>query len=143
MTDMTSQLETQTSLEELLARQYTFHVIASEDGGYVILYPDLPGCMSQVDSVDEIPEVAEEIRILWLETAHQLGHPVSPPSYPEEYSGKFNVRLPRSLHRELAEAAKEEGVSLNQYVTMLLSRGNAQARIEALLSERPESRKAS
>ncbi len=140
---MTTAPGTNASLEELLAREYTFHVIADEEGGYVIVYPDLPGCMSQVDSVDEIPEVAEEIRILWLETAHQLGHPVSPPSYPEEYSGKFNVRLPKSLHRELAEAAKDEGVSLNQYVTMLLSRGNAQARIESLLGELPEARKAS
>lgn len=143
MTEMTTAPGTNASLEELLAREYTFHVIADEEGGYVIVYPDLPGCMSQVDSVDEIPEVAEEIRILWLETAHQLGHPVSPPSYPEEYSGKFNVRLPKSLHRELAEAAKDEGVSLNQYVTMLLSRGNAQARIESLLGELPEARKAS
>jgi antitoxin HicB len=143
MTEMTTAPGTNESLEELLARQYTVHVIADEEGGYVIVYPDLPGCMSQVDSVDEIPGVAEEIRILWLETAHQLGHPVSPPSYPEEYSGKFNLRLPKSLHRELAESAKAEGVSLNQYVTMLLSRGNAQARIESLLGERPETRKAS
>lgn len=140
---MTAAPEPSVPLEELLAREYTFHVIADEEGGYVIVYPDLPGCMSQVDSVDEIPEVAEEIRILWLETAHQLGHPVSPPSYPEEYSGRFNLRLPKSLHRELAESAKDEGVSLNQYVTMLLSRGNAQARIESLLGERPEARKAS
>ena len=132
-----------TPLEEVLARQYTFHVIAAEEGGYVILYPDLPGCMSQVDSVDEVPAVAEEIRTLWLETEHELGHSLPAPSYPEEYSGKFNLRLPKSLHRELAEAAKDEGVSLNQYVTMLLSRGNAQARIESLLGERPETRQAS
>lgn len=113
------------SLEELLARQYTFHVLAAEEGGYVLMFPDLPGCFTQVESISEIPEAAEEIRTLWLETEHQLGHSLPPPSYPEEHSGKFNLRLPKSLHRELAEAAKEDGVSLNQYVTVLLSRGNA------------------
>lgn len=133
------------TLEQALSIEYTFNVIAAEEGGYVLIFPDLPGCISQVESISEIPEVAEEIRTLWLETEHQLGHSLPPPSYPEEYSGKFNLRLPKSLHRELAEAAKDEGVSLNQYVTMLLSRGNAQARIESLLAERPEpgARKAS
>src|ERR1700689_3368295 len=33
-----------------------------------------------------------------------------------EYSGKFNVRLPRSLHAALASEAQAEGVSLNQLV---------------------------
>lgn len=131
------------TLEQALAIEYPFHVIAAEEGGYVLVFPDLPGCISQVESIDEIPGVAEEIRTLWLETEHQLGHSLPPPSYPEEYSGKFNVRLPKSLHRELAEAAKADGVSLNQYVTMLLSRGNAQARIESLLTQPTEARKAS
>lgn len=32
------------------------------------------------------------------------------------YSGKVLVRLPSTLHRDLAEAAEEEGVSLNQFI---------------------------
>lgn len=40
----------------------------------------------------------------------------------EEYSGKLVLRIPRSLHRELKEAAKMEGVSLNQYMLYKLSR---------------------
>lgn len=40
----------------------------------------------------------------------------------EEYSGKFLVRLPKSLHRQLAEEAEREGVSLNQWITAILSR---------------------
>jgi predicted HicB family RNase H-like nuclease len=34
----------------------------------------------------------------------------------QSYSGRFSVRLPRYLHRHLAEVAKEQGVSLNQFV---------------------------
>lgn len=40
----------------------------------------------------------------------------------EDYSGRLVVRLPRSLHRQLKEAAAVEGVSLNQYMIYKLSR---------------------
>lgn len=74
--------------------------------------------------------MADEARTLWIETEYESGHKIPLPSYPEEYSGKFNLRLPRSLHRSLAEAAEGEGVSLNQYVVQLLARGDSQARLE-------------
>jgi hypothetical protein len=40
----------------------------------------------------------------------------------EDYSGKFTVRLPRSLHQALVDRAEKEGVSLNLFVTNALSR---------------------
>ncbi|MBI3977673.1 MAG: type II toxin-antitoxin system HicB family antitoxin [Chloroflexi bacterium] len=118
--------ETGRSLDEYLALGYPFHAIADPDGGYVITFPDLPGCITQADRIEEIPAMAEDARRLWLESEYEDGHDIPLPSYPEEYSGKFNVRLPRSLHRQLAEAAQREGVSLNHYVTTLLSRGLGQ-----------------
>lgn len=121
------------TLEEYLALEYPFHVVADREGGYVILYPDLPGCVTQVERLDEIPEAAEEIRCLWIETEYAEGADIPLPSYPEEYSGKFNLRLPKSLHRELAEAAEREGVSLNQYVVMLLSRRDVEVGVERRL----------
>lgn len=39
----------------------------------------------------------------------------------EDYSGKLVLRIPRSLHRALKEAAEMEGVSLNQYMLYKLS----------------------
>ncbi|MBI2941038.1 MAG: toxin-antitoxin system HicB family antitoxin [Chloroflexi bacterium] len=121
-------------LQEYLLLQYPFHVVADPDGGYVILFPDLPGCMTQVERIEEIPAAAEEIRTLWLETEHAAGADIPLPSYPEEYSGKFNVRLPKSLHRKLAEGAERQGVSLNQYMVDLLARGDALARVEQRLA---------
>lgn len=38
------------------------------------------------------------------------------------YSGKVNLRMPRSLHRDLARRAGEEGVSLNQFMVVALAR---------------------
>ncbi len=43
----------------------------------------------------------------------------------EDYSGQFKLRLPRSLHRLLAEHSKREGISMNQYCVYLLSRNDA------------------
>jgi antitoxin HicB len=127
------------SLDDYLALEYPFNVVADSEGGYTVVFPDLPGCMTQCDSLAELPALVEDARRGWLETAFQQGQPEIPlPSYPEEYSGKFNVRLSRSLHRTLAEAAENEGISLNSYVAGLLARGDAQARIEhrlALLEE--------
>ncbi|MEA3278870.1 MAG: toxin-antitoxin system HicB family antitoxin [Pseudomonadota bacterium] len=39
----------------------------------------------------------------------------------EDYSGRVTLRLPRSLHRALAEASESEGVSLNQHLVNVLS----------------------
>jgi hypothetical protein len=46
-----------------------------------------------------------------------------PPVRPQEreYSGKFNVRVPKSLHAALASEAESEGVSLNQLVVAKLA----------------------
>jgi hypothetical protein len=46
-----------------------------------------------------------------------------PPVGPQrrEYSGKFNVRIPKSLHAALASEAESEGVSLNQLVVAKLA----------------------
>ncbi len=119
-----------TPLENYLSLKYPFNVIPDPEGGYVVVFPDLPGCMTQVETAEEILSMAEEIRTLWLETEYERGADIPLPSYSEEYSGKFNLRLPRSLHRKLAESARTEDVSLNQYVVMLLSRGDAQAQLE-------------
>ena len=120
---------TRKPLEHYLELQYPFVVHADPDGGYVIVYPDLPGCLSQAETLDEIPVMAEDARTGWIETEYEEGRNIPEPSH-QDYSGKFNVRLPKSLHRALADAAAQDGVSLNQYVVMLLSSGNTHMQIE-------------
>lgn len=120
---------TRKPLEHYLKLQYLFVVHADPDGGYVIVYPDLPGCLSQAETLGEISVMAEDARTGWIETEYEEGRNIPEPSY-QDYSGKFNVRLPKSLHRALADAATQDGVSLNQYVVMLLSSGNTYMQIE-------------
>ncbi len=128
--DWTTEVATKTSkaLEEYLELNYPFRVDADTDGGYVITFSDLPGCMTQVEDVGEIGAAAEEVRRLWIMTEYEDAAEIPLPSYPEEYSGKFNLRLPKSLHRRLAELAEREAVSLNQLVVSLLAAGDAVSR---------------
>ncbi len=112
-------------LERYLRLDYPFHAIADPAGGYVVMFPDLPGCMTQVETVEKIGAMADEARRLWIETEYDAGATIPEPSYPQAYSGRFNLRLPKSLHRHLALSAERQGVSLNQYVLMRLSAGEA------------------
>jgi hypothetical protein len=45
----------------------------------------------------------------------------SPPKKGAQHSGKLLVRMPATLHDELAHAAEREGVSLNQLITGVLA----------------------
>ena len=53
------------------------------------------------------------------------GIEIHEPGSLEEYSGQFKIRMPRSLHRDLAEHSKKEGISMNQYCIYLLSKNDA------------------
>lgn len=57
-------------IEHYLNLEYTFHVIADPDGGYVVMFPDLLGCLTQFDNLEDLPEMVKEARSLWLETCY-------------------------------------------------------------------------
>jgi hypothetical protein len=40
----------------------------------------------------------------------------------QRYSGKISLRVPRTLHRDLVREAKEEGISLNQFINFKLAK---------------------
>jgi len=53
-----------------------------------------------------------------------------------KFSGKFALRLPKSLHAELAQAAECEGVSLNQYMVTLLAEKNSFHEVKRLIAKK-------
>jgi antitoxin HicB len=108
-------------LDYYLHLPYRIEIYPGGDG-YTASIPDLPGCLTFGDSLQEVLELIEDAKALWLELAVEDGNPIPEPSLPDQdYSGKFTVRLPRSLHRRLAERARAEGVSLNQFANMALA----------------------
>ena len=95
---------------------------ADPAGGYVGYIPELPGCITQGETKEEILEMLEDAKAAWLSTA--LANSMEIPEPLEgAFSGRFNLRIPKSLHRRLAMRAKEEGVSLNQLAMYLLANG--------------------
>jgi len=110
-------------LKFYLNLRYPITIHPDPDGGYVAEIEELPGCMTQAETLDEAFKAIEDARQLWIKTAYEDGQDIPLPRDMEEYSGKFIVRVPRSLHRNLVRAAKREGVSLNQYITSLLATG--------------------
>ncbi len=91
--------------------------------GFVAEIEELPGCMTQAETLDDVFKSIEDARQLWIKTAYDEGQDIPLPRDMEIYTGKFVVRIPRGLHRDLAHAAKRQGVSLNQYVASLLASG--------------------
>ncbi|MBM3532808.1 MAG: type II toxin-antitoxin system HicB family antitoxin [Alphaproteobacteria bacterium] len=96
-----------------------------EGGGYLIEFPDLPGCISDGDTPEEAIRNGVDAVRSWIKTAKASGDPIPKPSVAPSraYSGRWVTRAPRTLHRRLAERAAAEGVSLNQLTVALLSEG--------------------
>jgi antitoxin HicB len=101
---------------------YTIEFISDSEQGWAVRVKELRGCISQGDTVQEAYEMIQDAMRTWLEVAIEDNIPIPEPAPDEDYSGKFVVRLPRSLHRQLAETAEREGVSLNQFVNVALAR---------------------
>lgn len=96
---------------------------ADPDGGYVGYVPEMRGCITQAETKEEILTMLEDAKEAWLSSALEAGLTIPEPVREEEFSGKFNLRIPKSLHMRLAMKAKAEGVSLNQLAMYLLTNG--------------------
>src|SRR3989304_3870067 len=109
-------------MEYYLNLRYPVTIIPSEEGGYVAEIEDLPGCFTQGEALEEVYANMEEARRLWIDVAYEDGQDIPEPRGEQDYSGKFFIRAPKSLHRKLDQMAKREGVSLNQYLVATRSR---------------------
>ncbi len=111
-------------VEDYLKLPYTIEVTKDESKSYTGWFAKvegLPGCMTQADTFDELGDMIEDAKRAWIESALEDGVEIPLPRKVEDYSGKFVVRLPRSLHKQLVATANQEGVSLNTYVNVALS----------------------
>jgi antitoxin HicB len=90
-----------------------------EGGGWLIVFPDLPGCMSDGETPEEAIANGRDAVSTWIKAAREAGREVPRPG--ELPSGKFIARIPRSLHARLTARAKQEGVSMNTLVSTFLA----------------------
>ena len=117
------------TLNEYLALPYRMELVKDPDeGGFVVSFPDLPGCITCGETLEAAVANAADAKRAWLQAALADGVVIQEPDSLEKYSGQFKLRIPKSLHRSLAEHARQEGISMNQYCVYLLSRNDAAAR---------------
>ena len=109
------------------------HIISplppAEGGGFLITFPDLPGCMSDGETEAEAVENGRDAFVAVVSALHDMGREIPAPSFrPDDTtlpnaSGRFVARVPKSIHAKLTSRAKAEGVSLNTLVLTLIAEG--------------------
>ncbi|MGC9366896.1 MAG: toxin-antitoxin system HicB family antitoxin [bacterium] len=111
-------------LDYFMSLPYTIETIQNDDKTYFIKVKELPGCMSEGDTLDEAYKMIYDAMKSWIEVALEEGDDIPLPENMDdkEYSGKLLVRIPKRIHKELSIHAKDNGVSLNSYINSLLSR---------------------
>ena len=98
---------------------------AEDGGGYMITFPDLPGCMSDGETLEEVLANGLDAFNSWMAAQVNMGRQIPAPTHYDEEGKpvKFVQRLPRSLHALLQARAKAEGVSINTLVLALIAEG--------------------
>lgn len=113
-------------LNDYMAMSYRMEIVEDkEEGGFVVSYPDLPGCITCGETIESAVTNAQKAKEEWMIAAFEEEIEIHEPDSLEDYSGQFKLRIPRSLHRALAEHSQREGVSMNQYCVYLLSKNDA------------------
>ena len=116
------------TIDYYMSLPYHMEVIPDmEEGGFTAKFPDLPGCLTCAETIQDLMVSAEDAKRTWFTAALEDGIEIAEPGYEPDitaYSGQFKLRMPRSLHRTLAVNAKKEGISMNQYCIYLLSKND-------------------
>lgn len=102
---------------------------AEEGGGFLITFPDLPGCMSDGETEAEAIANGRDAFLCWVSAVADMDKTIPSPTFRTavtalvELSGKFVQRVPKSIHAQLAARARQEGVSLNSLVLTFIAEG--------------------
>ena len=103
--------------KKYLALPYTYTIEPEKDNDgdyFIIKVNELSGCISHGKTIEEACENIKDAMLGWISVCIESEHKVPTP---DGYSGKFSVRIPPTLHKELVIRAGKEGISLNQLAT--------------------------
>lgn len=118
-------------LDYYMNQNYKIEVVKEDsENGYILSIPELKGCITCADDISEGMELIEDAKKEWIKAAIESKFEIPEPNSIEKYSGQFKLRIPKSLHMELAEKSKREGISMNQYCLYLLSKNSSKYEIE-------------
>jgi predicted RNase H-like HicB family nuclease len=107
--------------ENSMNKNYRVALQYDPDGYWIAEHPELSGCIADGETAQAALSSLDISRELWIESYLATGHEVPEPQEAPQYSGRFVLRIPKSLHRDLANEAEAEGVSLNSFVSNVLA----------------------
>lgn len=119
--------EVQAEIDRRLAMQYSYEVF-EEEGDWFARIVEFPGCMSDGKTPTEAIRMVRDAARGWLQVGIENGDLIPEPMGVDDYSGRFVVRIPPTLHRDLVRRAEREGVSLNMFAVAALARAIGQER---------------
>ena len=103
-------------VRELLALPYSRVLMPADDGRYYAEILEFPGCSVRAQTPSEAYARLERAAQTWLSDWLATGKAAPSPLMNNKASGRFALRLPRSLYLRASRAAARESVSLNQYI---------------------------
>ena len=109
--------------------QYQFTVrplSIDEGGGYLVEYPEIPGCMSDGETIEEAISNGREALRDCVEVFKESGRKLPKPSIE---AAQWRQRLPRTLYSKLTRQAENEGVSINSLVTAIIAEAIGSRRV--------------
>ncbi len=110
------------TLEDYIDLPYRMEVYGDDDC-WAAEFPDLPGLVAAHETWAGLLDAVEDAKRAWFSVALEHGDPVPEPGAVEDqYSGKLNLRLPKSLHAAAARAGELDGVSLNTFIVAAMAR---------------------
>ena len=108
----------------------------AEEGGYLAEVLELPGCITDGDTLEEAYRNLQDAMAGWIEASLENGRPIPEAVGDKEYSGHFPLRMSTELHRVAALRAMQEGVSLNQWIVGAIAEKVAKADLAEELADR-------
>jgi predicted RNase H-like HicB family nuclease len=128
-----------TEVKKLLAQTYSRVLIPSGEDLFVAEILEFPGCSAQGETPAEAYTKLERAAESWLSDWLSEGKAAPRPLTNSETSGRFALRLPKSLYVRASKAAAFEHVSLNQYIANAVAErvgtSNALQAVDGLVSE--------
>lgn len=101
---------------------YSYRIIWSEeDGEHVGLCAEFPSLSYLASTPNKALSGITALVKGIVKDMLKENEPIPEPIGKKQFSGRFVVRVPPEIHRELARKAAEEGVSLNRLVSSKLA----------------------
>jgi predicted HicB family RNase H-like nuclease len=112
------------SPDKTRAEDYYYNVVWSEeDGAFIGRVAEFPSLAAHARTLDGALREIKKVVTFVLKDLSESREPIPEPFSKRAYSGKLNLRMPETLHRQLVMEAARQGVSLNQWINLKLEGG--------------------